>query len=66
MPENIIKLDDHRGKKSAPKLEAQAYLERMSMIEDVLEQLDELGVSNREELVAMLEELEANAPDTVE
>lgn len=66
MPENIINLDDHRPRKSASKLDAQEYLERMSVIEDVLEQLDELGVSTRDELVAMLEELEANAPDTVE
>lgn len=65
MSKNIINLDDHR-KKPMSKMDAQAYMEQMSAIEDTIEQMDELGVTTRDELVAMLEEMEASAPDTVE
>lgn len=66
MPERIINLDDHRRDKAVSSKDAHAYLERLSQIEDLVEQLDELGVSTRDELVELLDELEAMAPETVE
>jgi len=65
MPENIINLDAHRNREQEPSNPAE-LLERMSMIEDIIEQMDELGVTTREELVELLDTLEASAPETLE
>ena len=64
MPENIINLDDRRRK--AEQQDPQVLLEQMSVIEDTIEQMDELGVTTREELVELLEALESSAPETLE
>ncbi len=61
MPDNIIDLDRHR--KAKPDKDEFDLIERMSMIEDALELLDELGVSSRDELTRMLEELESSMTD---
>lgn len=65
MPENIIDLDSRR-KKSDPKIEPYQLMEQMSLIEDMIEQMDELGVSTREELVQLLEALESSTPDDLD
>lgn len=64
MPENIINLDDRRRK--AEQQDPQVLLEQMSVIEDTIEQMDELGVTTREELVELLEALESTAPETLD
>lgn len=61
MPENIIDLNSRRKKPNPQEL-----MEQMSVIEDMIEQMDELGVSTREELVELLEALESTAPETLE
>ena len=65
MPENIIDLNSRR-KKSDAKNDPQELLEQMSMIEDMIEQMDELGVTTREELEDLLEALETSAPETLD
>lgn len=65
MPENIIDLDSHRNK-GTPQADPHELLEQMSLIEDMIEQMDELGVSTREELAELLEALESSAPETLE
>lgn len=64
MPENIINLDDRRRKPEQQN--PQELLEQMSVIEDMIEQMDELGVSTREELADLLEALESSAPETLD
>lgn len=64
MPENIINLDDRRRKPEQQN--PQELLEQMSAIEDMIEQMDELGVSTREELADLLEALESSAPETLD
>ena len=66
MPKKIIQLDAHRQGKEAAATDVVAHYERMALAEDTLEALDDLGVSTREELVALLEKLEATAPDVPE
>lgn len=67
MPENIIDLNAHRKKATAAtEVDLQELMERTSLIEDTLEQLDELGVSTRDELVQLLHELEALVPETLD
>ncbi len=66
MPENIINLDAHRNKGHKQQEETTVLLEQMSLIEDMLEQMDELGVTTREELAELLEALESSAPETLE
>lgn len=65
MPENIIDLNSRR-KKPETQRDPQELLEQMSMIEDALELMDELGVSTREELEDLLEALESSAPETLD
>ena len=65
MPENIINLDAHR-KKGQTQQDTSELMEQMSLIEDMLEQMDELGVTTREELAELLEALESSAPETLE
>lgn len=64
MPENIINLDDRRRKPEQQN--PQELLEQMSAIEDMIEQMDELGVTTREELADLLEALESSAPETLD
>lgn len=66
MPENIINLDAHRKKGQSQQEDTTVLLEQMSLIEDLLEQMDELGVTTREELAELLEALESSAPETLE
>lgn len=61
MPENIINLDERRRK--AEQQDPQVLLEQMSVIEDIIEQMDELGVTTREELAELLEALESSTPE---
>lgn len=65
MPENIIDLNSRR-RKSDVKGDPQDLLEQMSVIEDIIEQMDELGVTTREELEDLLEALETSAPETLD
>ena len=64
MPENIINLDAHRNRAAA--VDPQELLEQMNVIEDLIEQMDELGVSTREELEELLESLESAAHDSLD
>lgn len=64
MPENIIDLDAHRNRQ--PKVDPEELLEQMSLIEDLIEQMDELGVATRDDLVELLEALEASAHETMD
>lgn len=67
MPENIINLDAHRNRDKDPgQPDPTEMLEQMSTIEDMIEQMDELGVSTRDELVELLEALESSAHETLE
>lgn len=65
MPENIIDLNSRR-KKDQSQIDPQALLEQMSVIEDIIEQMDELGVSTRDELAELLEALETSAHETLD
>ena len=65
MPENISDLNSRR-KKPETQRDRQELLEQMSMIEDALELMYELGVSTREELEDLLEALESSAPETLD
>ncbi len=65
MPENIIDLNSRR-KKTEPHADPQQLLEQMSVIEDIIEVMDELGVTTREELEDLLEALETSAPETLD
>lgn len=65
MPENIIDLNSRR-KKSDSSIDPQELLEQMSAIEDMIEQMDELGVTTREELEELLEALESSASETLD
>lgn len=65
MPENIINLDAHRNKDQGTTNPAEV-LEQMSLIEDLIEQMDELGVTSRAELVELLDALESSTPETLE
>ncbi|MCA9835092.1 MAG: hypothetical protein KC435_14150 [Thermomicrobiales bacterium] len=65
MPENIIDLDSRRSKKKVP-VDVVAHFERLELAEETLEAMDELGVTTRAELVALLESLEASAPEIPE
>lgn len=65
MPENIIDLNSRRSKQSTG-IDMQELLEQMSAIEDMIEQMDELGVTTREELVELLEALESSTPETLD
>jgi hypothetical protein len=65
MPENIINLDAHRNKDKETS-DPTEVMERMSLIEDMIEQMDELGVTTREELVELLDTLESSTPETLE
>lgn len=65
MPENIIDINSRR-KKANKRPDPHEMMEQMSTIEDMIEQMDELGVTTREELAELLEALESSAPDTLD
>lgn len=65
MPENIIDLNSRR-KKADGQIDPHELMEQMSLIEDMIEQMEELGVTTREELEELLEALETSAPETLD
>lgn len=65
MPENIIDLNSRRKRTNA-QADPHELLEQMSLIEDLIEQMDELDVTTRDELVELLEALESSAPETLD
>lgn len=65
MPENIIDLNSRR-KRTNVQADPHELMEQMSLIEDMIEQMDELGVTTREELVELLEAMESSAPESLD
>lgn len=61
MPDNIIPFTSVRKKTAAPSVEIHALLSRIDELEEILEALDELGVTNRAELVELISRLESEA-----
>lgn len=64
MPNNIIDFDAHRRKQA--EASPQELLEQMSVLEELIEIMDELGVTTRAELVEMLEALDTMTPETLD
>lgn len=64
MTNNIIDFDAHRRKQADATPEE--MLEQMSVLEELIELMDELGVTTRAELVEMLEALDAMTPETLD
>lgn len=62
MSDNVINFDAHRRNKRSS-AELQELLGRMDEIEELLETMDELGVTTRAELVDLLEQLEKESGD---
>lgn len=65
MPENIIDLNSRR-KKSDVRNDPQELLEQMSVIEDIIELMEELGVTTLQELEELLEALESSASESLD
>jgi hypothetical protein len=66
MSDNIIDLDSARRKNRRSDEELQDLLGRMDELEEMLEQMDEFGVSTRGELVDLLETLEKESGNDAE
>lgn len=60
--DNIIDFDSHRRNRRTPE-ELQAMLGRMDELEEILETMDELGVTNRADIIDLLEQLEKESGD---
>lgn len=60
---NITVLAAHRARKQSAQESMYDLLSRIDELEDVLEILDENGVSTREELEALIADLERRAAD---
>lgn len=60
---NITVLAQHRAKKQSAQESMYDLLSRIDELEDVLEILDENGVSTREELEALIADLERRAAE---
>lgn len=60
---NITVLATHRARKQSAQENMYDLLSRIDELEDVLEILDENGVSTREELEALIADLERRAAD---
>jgi hypothetical protein len=60
--DNIIDFDSHRRNRRSPE-ELQALIGRMDELEEILETMDELGVTTRAEIVDLLEQLEKESGD---
>jgi hypothetical protein len=62
MSDNIIDFDSRRRNRRSPE-ELQALIGRMDELEEILETMDELGVTTRAEIVDLLEQLEKESGD---
>jgi hypothetical protein len=62
MSDNIIDFDSRRRNRRSPE-ELQAWIGRMDELEEILETMDELGVTTRGEIVDLLEQLEKESGD---
>ncbi|HLU37506.1 MAG TPA: hypothetical protein VKZ61_17210 [Thermomicrobiales bacterium] len=63
MPDNIIDLNAARRRNRRDPADLQDLLGRMDELEEVLETMDEVGVTTRQELVDLLEQLEKESGD---
>ena len=63
MTDNIIDLNAARRRNRRDPAELQDLLGRMDELEEVLETMDEVGVTTRQELVELLEQLEKESGD---
>lgn len=61
MPDNITPIHTARQRKRASSDEMYELLMRLDELEELLEAMDERGVTTRAELVALIAELEAEA-----
>jgi predicted nucleic acid-binding Zn-ribbon protein len=61
MPDNITSIDAARRRSKASSQEMYDLLLRLDELEELLEVMDERGITTREELVAMIASLEAEA-----
>lgn len=66
MSDNIINLDAARRRNRRDPAEMQELLGRMDELEEMLETMDEIGVTTRQELVELLEQLEKESGDDAE
>jgi len=63
MPDNIIDLNAARRRNRRDPADLQDLIGRMDELEEVLETMDEVGVTTRQELVDLLEQLEKESGD---
>lgn len=61
MPDNIIPFSTSRKRSRAPDAVMYDLLSRIDELEELLEALDELAITTRAELVAMISRLESEA-----
>ena len=61
MPSKIIDFDDARKRPRGGEADLYGLLTRLDELEDALETLDEVGVTTRDELAALIERLETEA-----
>lgn len=61
MPDNITSIDTARRKSKASTDEMYDRLSRLDELEELLEAMDERGITTREELVVLIADLEAEA-----
>ncbi|MDQ3541126.1 MAG: hypothetical protein M3440_10590 [Chloroflexota bacterium] len=61
MPDNITSIDAARRKSKASTNEMYDLLARLDELEELLEAMDERGITTREELVVLIADLEAEA-----
>lgn len=61
MPDNITSIDTARRKSKASSTEMYDLLVRLDELEELLEAMDERGITTRAELVSLIAELEAEA-----
>ena len=61
MPDNIVPFRSAPRKNASASAEMYDLLAKIDELEDLLETLDELGISNRAELVDLISRLEAEA-----
>lgn len=61
MPDNITSIEVARRKSKAPNGEMYDLLARLDELEELLEGMDERGITTREQLVVLIADLEAEA-----
>lgn len=61
MPDNITSIDAARRKSKTSTDEMYRLLARLDELEELLEAMDERGITTREELVVLIADLEAEA-----